>query len=125
MKVEGEAFRFQTIPSILEETVYNLVDNAIKYNHQLGSVNIRIFREKDRFGLSVSDTGIGIPEIHQERIFERFYRVDKGRSRKMGGTGLGLSIVKHIVEMYGGDIMITSEVGIGTEFIIRLPYTRE
>ena len=108
----------------MKQLLINLVDNAIK-NTEEGSVTVQCKSQDDQLIISVRDTGIGIEKEHLNRIFERFYRVDKGRSRKMGGTGLGLSIVKHIVEMYGGDIMITSEVGIGTEFIIRLPYTRE
>lgn len=108
----------------MKQLLINLVDNAIK-NTEEGSVTVQCKSQDDQLFISVRDTGIGIEKEHLNRIFERFYRVDKGRSRKMGGTGLGLSIVKHIVEMYGGDIMITSEVGIGTEFIIRLPYTRE
>lgn len=115
---------FSCNPDRMKQLLINLVDNGIK-NTEQGSVTVRCKSMNDYLMISVKDTGIGIAREHLSRIFERFYRVDKGRSRKMGGTGLGLSIVKHIVEMYNGDIFISSEVNVGTEFIIKLPYTRE
>ncbi len=105
----------------IKQMLINLVDNAIKYNTENGSVCVSAVKSEGRLVLSVADTGIGIARQHQSRIFERFYRVDKGRSRNMGGTGLGLSIVKHIVNLYDGDIRLESEPGKGTEFIIQLP----
>ena len=111
-------------PDRMKQLFINLIDNAVK-NTEKGSVTVTCRVHNDHLMISVKDTGIGIPKEHLSRIFERFYRVDKGRSRKMGGTGLGLSIVKHIVEMYEGDIFVSSEVGEGTEFIIKLPYDRK
>lgn len=105
----------------MKQLFLNLVDNGIKYNKLHGSVNITGIYEKGKIKISVKDTGIGIPAEHLTRIFERFYRVDKGRSRDMGGTGLGISIVKHIVHLYSGNITVNSEVDKGTEFIIELP----
>ncbi|QNU68339.1 HAMP domain-containing protein [Ruminiclostridium herbifermentans] len=105
----------------IKQMLINLIDNAIKYNHENGSIFINANKLHGTTTISVRDTGIGIPSIHQPRIFERFYRVDKGRSRNMGGTGLGLSIVKHIVHLYNGDISIISEPDKGTEFIVKLP----
>ena len=105
----------------IKQMLINLIDNAIKYNIESGTVLINANKSQGTTTISIKDTGIGIPSIHHSRIFERFYRVDKGRSRNMGGTGLGLSIVKHIVHLYNGDISIISESGKGTEFIIRLP----
>lgn len=105
----------------IKQMLINLIDNGIKYNVENGSVHIKAFRVEGKVVLSVKDTGIGIAKEHLSRIFERFYRVDKGRSRSMGGTGLGLSIVKHIVNLYSGDIKVASEPGKGTEFIISLP----
>ena len=105
----------------LEQLFYNLADNAIKYNQPGGEVRISVRRERKFTVVCVSDTGIGIPEEHQERIFERFYRVDRSRSRQLGGTGLGLSIVKHIVSLYNGDISLVSRPGQGSLFIIRFP----
>lgn len=105
----------------IKQMLINLIDNAIKYNVENGSVRIKAVKADGRLVISVADTGIGIAEQHLSRIFERFYRVDKGRSRNMGGTGLGLSIVKHIVNLYDGDINVKSEPGKGTEFIIQLP----
>ncbi|HHV28186.1 two-component system histidine kinase PnpS [Acetivibrio mesophilus] len=105
----------------MKQLIMNLVDNGIKYNLQNGSVSVDGYREEGKVVVSVKDTGIGIPSSHIPRIFERFYRVDRGRSRGMGGTGLGLSIVKHIVNLYNGDIKVNSIVGEGTEFIIKIP----
>ena len=99
----------------------NLIDNAAKYTPEGGAIGIGISTPDSQFIIEVSDTGIGIPKEHLPRIFERFYRVDKTRSRKVGGTGLGLSIVKHIVIMHGGKIEVQSEVGKGSRFIITLP----
>ena len=115
---------FPCNPDRMKQLFINLIDNAVK-NTEKGSVTVTCRVHNDHLMISVKDTGIGIPKEHLSRIFERFYRVDKGRSRKMGGTGLGLSIVKHIVEMYEGDIFVSSEVGEGTEFIIKLPYDRK
>ncbi len=109
------------IPSRFKQLISNLVDNAIKYNKPGGSVLLRAFRESGHVVIRVSDTGIGIPEEHLSHIFERFYRVDKGRSREMGGTGLGLSIVKHVVQLHGGAISVDSAPGQGTQFTVRLP----
>ena len=83
---------------MIQEIIYNLCDNAIRYNKPEGNVWVSVFREKDNIILQVRDNGIGIPEKEQQHIFERFYRVDKARSKKTGGTGLGLAIVKHIAE---------------------------
>ena len=105
----------------IKQMLINLIDNGIKYNSENGSVSIRAERLGGKIFISIKDSGIGIAREHLSRIFERFYRVDKGRSRNMGGTGLGLSIVKHIVNLYNGDIKVNSEPGKGTEFIINLP----
>lgn len=108
----------------LNELLYNLVDNAIKYNKENGSVDISITKKDKDIVISVKDTGLGIPYEHQDRIFERFYRVDKSRSKETGGTGLGLSIVKHIVELYHGRIELKSKPNEGTEIIIKFPQNR-
>ncbi len=105
----------------MKQLLINLLDNAVKYTED-GTITIQCEMQNDRLYLSIEDTGIGMEEEHLERIFERFYRVDKGRSRKMGGTGLGLSIVKHIVERYNGTIRIESKLNKGTKFMISLPY---
>lgn len=105
----------------IKQMLINLADNAIKYNKENGTVKIKASKNAGILTLSVEDTGIGIDPIHHSRIFERFYRVDKGRSRNMGGTGLGLSIVKHIVNLYNGDISISSIPGKGTIFTVQLP----
>ncbi|MFI4876973.1 MAG: sensor histidine kinase, partial [Blastopirellula sp. JB062] len=99
----------------------NLIDNAIKYTPEGGSVDVAWKQEGEHVAISVQDTGLGIPQSAQERIFERFYRVDKARSREMGGTGLGLSIVKHTVQAMNGSVTVESQVGEGSKFIVRLP----
>ena len=105
----------------MKQLMINLVDNSVKYTEE-GHVKIKANESHGYLNISVEDIGVGIEHKHLSRIFERFYRVDKGRSRKMGGTGLGLSIVKHIVELYNGEINIDSEIGEGTTISIRLPY---
>ncbi len=100
---------------MMEELVYNLCDNAIRYNNAGGSVSVWVTKSQDHVVLSVKDTGIGIPQEDQERIFERFYRVDKSRSKSTGGTGLGLAIVKHIVEQHDAKLEVESRLGEGTE----------
>jgi signal transduction histidine kinase len=102
----------------------NLYTNAVRYTPQGGRINITI-KEWNNFGaIEVKDTGIGIPKKYLGRIFERFYRVDKARSRELGGTGLGLSIVKHLVANMGGTIVVESEVGIVSKFTVSLPLAR-
>jgi signal transduction histidine kinase len=101
--------------------VRNLIDNAIRYSHEGGKVTVDVEQVDDEVELSVGDTGIGIPSRDTSRVFERFYRVDRARSRETGGTGLGLAIVKHVVENHGGTIEVESELGLGTTFRVRLP----
>ncbi len=101
--------------------VRNLVDNAIRYTKPGGRVDVRLDAGDGEVVLTVTDTGVGIPTRDLPRIFERFYRVDRARSRETGGTGLGLSIVKHVVENHGGSVGVTSELGRGTTFLVRLP----
>jgi two-component system phosphate regulon sensor histidine kinase PhoR len=105
----------------LHDLCANLIENAVKYNVPGGSVSISLKAEGITAVFSISDTGIGIPERHQSRVFERFFRVDSGREKKIGGTGLGLSIVKHITNLYGGEISLESEEGKGTRIEVRLP----
>ncbi len=119
MELQGESAPFYGVPQLLESIVYNLCDNAIKYNRKDGSVRITVKREGDGTFLNVADTGIGIPPEEKERIFERFYRVDKSRSKAIGGTGLGLSIVKHACAYLGATVELQSEVGKGTEITVR------
>ena len=107
--------------SKLMQVVYNVIDNAIKYTPRAGSVHVDMARAGERAVIRISDTGIGIPEEDQKHIFDRFYRVDKARSRETGGTGLGLSIVKQIVMLHNGTISVNSEVGKGSTFTIELP----
>lgn len=108
-------------PDRMKQLMINLLDNAIKYTEN-GTITIECREEREKLLIQIKDTGIGMENEHLSRIFERFYRVDKGRGRKQGGTGLGLSIVKHIVELYGGNIRVESKVGEGTTFEIKLPY---
>ncbi|MHC5544017.1 sensor histidine kinase, partial [Singulisphaera rosea] len=104
----------------IRQILDNLIDNAIKYTPEGGKVSV-ICQLADDVTIEVADTGIGIPRDDLPRVFERFYRVDKARSRELGGTGLGLSIVKHLVQSIGGQVNVTSRVGAGTRFTIHLP----
>jgi signal transduction histidine kinase len=113
----GDAFR-------LKQAIINLVDNAIKYNRPGGSVRVTAEADESRLVIRVQDSGIGIPHVDQQRIFDRFYRVDKSRSRAQGGSGLGLAIVKKIVEDHGGTISVESTPGEGSTFTIGLPRHR-
>ncbi|HAH06431.1 MAG TPA: hypothetical protein DCM05_07880 [Elusimicrobia bacterium] len=118
---------FQGVPDVradrgqLKQVLTNLVDNAIKYTGEDGTVRIQAAVSEGRVSLSVTDTGPGIAAEHLPRIFERFYRVDKARSRELGGTGLGLAIVKHLVEAHGGSVCVESEPGKGSAFRVFLP----
>jgi two-component system phosphate regulon sensor histidine kinase PhoR len=105
----------------LTVAVSNLVDNAIKYGKEGGRITVSGKIEGRDCLLEVADDGPGIPAEHLPRLFERFYRVDKGRSRELGGTGLGLSLARHIVESHGGNIQVKSHLGEGTRFTIRIP----
>ena len=109
------------VPALLHGIIYNLCDNAIKYNRKNGSVSIRITQTDSAAVLSVSDTGIGIPEEHTQRVFERFYRVDKSHSKEVGGTGLGLSIVKHAAKLHNAKIELHSVVDGGTTVTVTFP----
>lgn len=118
LELSGVSAILNGIPQLLYSVVYNLCDNAIKYNHENGKVIVNVQNEDNRVVLSVQDTGIGIAPEHQERIFERFYRVDKSHSKAVGGTGLGLSIVKHAVIIHNARIEVKSLVGNGTTVIV-------
>lgn len=117
----GEPLGLCSVKRLLAEICYNLCDNAIKYNQEGGQVMVSVSRVGEEAVLAVKDTGIGIPPEHQERVFERFYRVDKSHSKESGGTGLGLSIVKHAVQDLGGRIELDSTPGEGTEIKVYLP----
>lgn len=118
VNVEGEKAEYIGVRQILTDIIYNLCENAIKYNRENGSVDVSVAENDNNIILKVKDTGIGIPQEHQERVFERFYRVDKSHSKEIGGTGLGLSIVKHGVLYHGGEISMESEPGKGTEITV-------
>ncbi len=105
----------------MRQILDNLVDNAIKYTPPGGTVQIGVRPESDQAVITVSDSGVGIGSSHLERIFERFYRVDKARSRELGGTGLGLAIVKHLVGAFNGSVDVESRVGEGTTFTVKIP----
>ena len=116
-----EAFLVASSPTRLQQLFGNLVENAIKYNKPQGRVTVTLQRQRNMVLVKVKDTGIGIPQEHLPRLFERFYRVDSSRSREIGGTGLGLSIVKHLAGLYHGDVSVESVVGEGSVFTVRLP----
>ena len=121
VKLVGTKAKIPGIPQLVSGIVCNLLDNAIKYNHAGGKVTIRIAQEGAETLLEVADTGIGIPAEHQDRVFERFYRVDKSHSKEVGGTGLGLSIVKHAALILGAKLTLDSQVGKGTTIRVRFP----
>jgi two-component system phosphate regulon sensor histidine kinase PhoR len=106
---------------LLRDVLQNLLDNAIQYTPSGGKIHVGAAARDREIVITVADTGIGIPLADQERIFERFYRVDAARSREAGGTGLGLSIAKHIVEVHGGRLLVESEVGVGSKFSFSIP----
>lgn len=121
LSLNGENAEIYGIPQLLTAVVYNLCDNAIKYNKDGGTVFVSVKNNAENIVLSVRDTGIGIPKEQQERIFERFYRVDKSHSKEVGGTGLGLSIVKHAAKLHDAKITLESEVGKGTTITVEIP----
>lgn len=121
LQVGGEQTRMQGVRQLLHEIIYNLCENAVKYNVDGGSVQVTVGIQEGKPFIRVKDTGIGIAPEHQDRIFERFYRVDKSHSRQIGGTGLGLSIVKHAAEYMNGQITLDSRPGGGTEITVHFP----
>lgn len=120
-----ESIKIKANADYIKQIILNLVDNAIKYTHENGEVNVKIFADDDNAIIKVSDNGMGIPEEDRARIFERFYRVDKARSREIGGTGLGLAITKHIAMNLGGTISVDSELEKGSTFTVKIPIKRD
>ena len=118
LTLEGTEQSVRGVSHILHEMIYNLCDNAIKYNRPGGSVRVWLGQREGRTVLEVSDTGIGIPYAHQSRVFERFYRVDKSHSRAIGGTGLGLSIVKHAAQFHNAQLQLESQPDQGTTITV-------
>ena len=118
VNLSGETALVYGVKKIIDEIIYNLCDNAIKYNKENGVIDITTYTDKDKVKFIIKDTGIGIPMSHQKRVFERFYRVDKSHSKKIGGTGLGLAIVKHGVIYHNADISLESVDGKGTSITI-------
>ena len=117
----GERMKMEAVRTLLEEALYNVCDNAIKYNRNDGSVSVFLTQTAQEIQIVVKDTGVGIPKEDQDRVFERFYRVDKSHSKEIGGTGLGLSIVKHAVGALKGSVILRSEEGNGTEICMKFP----
>ena len=124
MKLMGEHVSIDGVKRLLYEIIYNLCDNAVKYNNEGGIADIDINSDEKNAYITVRDSGIGIPQDQQERVFERFYRVDKSHSKESGGTGLGLSIVKHAVSYHNGTVSMKSEPGNGTEIRVALPLNK-
>lgn len=124
MKLMGEHVCVDGVKRLLYEIIYNLCDNAVKYNNEGGIADIDISSDEKNAYITVRDSGIGIPQDQQQRVFERFYRVDKSHSKESGGTGLGLSIVKHAVSYHNGTVSMKSEPGNGTEIRVALPLNK-
>ena len=121
LTVDAEAATVRGAARDLSLLVRNLIDNAIRYTRPEGTVEVRVSERSGEVALSVCDSGVGIPVRDLPRVFERFYRVDRARSRETGGTGLGLSIVRHVAENHGGSVSVTSELGVGSTFTVQLP----
>ena len=118
LELTGRSASIQGIPYLVSGIIFNLCDNAIKYNKKDGTVAVSVTETPSTVVLTVRDTGIGIPDEQQERIFERFYRVDKSRSKEVGGTGLGLSIVKHSAKLHNATVDLKSKLGEGTAITV-------
>lgn len=118
---QGDDFKIKADKDKIEQVIVNLIDNAVKYTNEGGQINIYILDQQNDITVTIRDNGIGIPKEDVDRVFERFYRVDKARSRELGGTGLGLGIAKHIILAHNGEISIESEINKGTKVLIRLP----
>ena len=125
LALHGKHETINAIPQLLQSIVYNICDNAIKYNHPGGHVDVTVDEDENNVIFKVKDDGIGIPLEHQARIFERFYRVDKSRSKAVGGTGLGLSIVKHAALIHHAKIKVEDNVGGGTVMTVKIPVGQE
>ena len=123
ISVSGENVCITASRRMTDEIISNLIDNAVKYNRDGGSVQVKLSNERNKAVITVQDSGIGISQEDQQRIFERFFRVDKSRSKATGGTGLGLSIVKHAVQRMGGSIHVDSTPDVGTKITVSLPKT--
>ena len=121
VRLTGESVFINADPTLLDEMLRNVIENGVKYNRLNGEVQVEVSRLADGARVRVTDTGIGIPQEHQDKVFERFYRVDGSRSKQTGGTGLGLSIVKHGAEYHHAKVELNSEVGRGTEVTMTFP----
>lgn len=122
--LKADSVYYKGNPTLLQSIIYNLCDNAIKYNKEKGQVTIELSQHQDTIALQVADTGLGIAAADKERIFERFYRADKSRSKQVGGTGLGLSIVKYALQVHGATIEVDSHLGQGTTMTVSFPINR-
>ena len=123
--LQGRSVYVKAVPALLSEMIYNMCDNAIKYNRPYGSVRVEVSESEEGVSVNVADTGIGIASEHKDRIFERFYRVDKSHSREIGGTGLGLSIVKHGAQVHNAAVEISSVPDEGTRISLTFPNDRQ
>ena len=121
LSLRGGSAVISGVPALIREVVGNLCDNAVKYNVDGGNVTVTVEEDGSTASLTVEDTGVGIPPAEQERVFERFYRVDKSHSKEVGGTGLGLSIVKHAAMLHAAAVEVESKVGEGTTVFVRFP----